>query len=55
MSCLSEYRSELVHDTALHTYLVMVCALTEACELEFIDSKVKKLVECKCECALECC
>ena len=32
----------------------MFCALADAGKLEFVNSVVENLVECKCECALKC-
>jgi hypothetical protein len=53
MSRLSEYGSELVHDTALYTYVVVLCALADAGKLEFVDTECEKLVERERECAFE--
>ena len=42
---LSEYRSELVHDSALHAAVIVLCALTDARKLELVDSEVKEIIE----------
>ena len=50
---LSEHRSELVHDAAFHAAVVVLCALTDAGKLEFVDSEAEKLIESERECAFK--
>jgi hypothetical protein len=53
MTGLSENRGKLIHDTALHTAVVMLSALTDTSKLELIDTELEKLIKSKSESTLK--
>ena len=54
VSLAAEYGSELVHDSAVHAAIVVLGALSDFCELEFVDFvAVEKVVEGECEARFE--
>ena len=54
MSGFSEYRSELVHDAAVHAAIIMLRGLSDFCQLELIDSKLEQIVKGKGVCTFQC-
>ena len=55
MTLLSEYRCELVHNSAVHSAVVVLCALADSGKFEFVYSVAEEFVECECECTFKSC
>ena len=55
ISGLSEYGSELVHDSAFHSAIVMFCRLAYTCKFEFVYIAVEQIIQGKCVRTFKCC
>ena len=53
-SLLSEYRSELVHNAAVYTAIVMFCSLTDLRQIKLIYHVVEQIVDSIGKCTFQC-